>query len=305
MWYKNAWYEVIWNCDIDKAMIDVYKKNHKPKYSFAMWIWEFNKLDEIPQELFNIDILDWSPPCSTFSTSWLREKAWWKLKHFKEWQEKQVLDDLFFDFLDTVALLKPKVVIAENVSWMLKGNAKWYVKMIARKFDELWYDLQIFLLNGASMWLPQKRERVFFCAAKKEFKLPKLKIIFNEPPVIFKEIDEGIISNPQKPSNAYIPYWKICKPWKNLSTVHPKWHFFNQYKVSPYDVCNTIATQWQIIHHTQCRVLTKWEIEKIWSYPSDYDYNWVKPKYLIWMSVPPLMMYKLSKEIEKQWLSKI
>jgi DNA (cytosine-5)-methyltransferase 1 len=51
------------------------------------------------KELFDIDILDGSPPCSSFSMSGSREKAWGKNKKFREGQANQVLDDLFFHFI--------------------------------------------------------------------------------------------------------------------------------------------------------------------------------------------------------------
>ena len=193
MWYKNAWYTVIWTCEIDPQMNDVYIKNHWKWLNFLMWVQDFKNIpnDKLPKDLFDIDVLDWSPPCSTFSTAGLREKARWKEKKFREWQAKQVLSDLFFDYLDVVEKLQPKVVIAENVSWMLKWNAKWYLKMIFQRFDELWYNVQLFLLNGATMWLPQKRERIFFCAHKKKYKLPKLKLDFNEKPILFKQVKDA------------------------------------------------------------------------------------------------------------------
>ena len=44
---------------------------------------------------------------------------------------------------------------------------------------------------------------------------------------------------------------------------------------------------------------------KIGSYPQDYDFTGVQPKYVIGMSVPPVMTAQISNEIYKQWLSKI
>ena len=40
------------------------------------------------------------------------------------------------------------------------------------------------------MGVPQKRERVFFIGHKNEFKLPKLKLEFNEKPIVFGEFVE-------------------------------------------------------------------------------------------------------------------
>ena len=80
MGYKLAGYTVLGNCEIDPKMAAVYKANHHPKYSFEMDIREFNELKEYPEELQHLDILDGSPPCSTFSLAGERQKSWNKEK---------------------------------------------------------------------------------------------------------------------------------------------------------------------------------------------------------------------------------
>jgi DNA (cytosine-5)-methyltransferase 1 len=137
MGYKLAGYEVIGAVEIDPEMAAIYKENHKPKWLFNMPIQEFNKLSEseIPAEFFGIDILDGSPPCSSFSMAGSREKKWGKESHFREGQAKQHLDDLFFDFIATAKRLQPKVIIAENVKGLIQGNARGYVKQIFRWFS--------------------------------------------------------------------------------------------------------------------------------------------------------------------------
>lgn len=54
MGYKLAGCEVLGDCEIDKKMNEVYIKNHKPKYNYLMDIREFNKLDDLPEELYNL-----------------------------------------------------------------------------------------------------------------------------------------------------------------------------------------------------------------------------------------------------------
>ena len=78
MGYKLAGYDVIGCLEIDKRMNEIYKLNHNPKYNFVMDIRDFNKIpnSEIPAELFNLDILDGSPPCTTFSMAGKREKTY-------------------------------------------------------------------------------------------------------------------------------------------------------------------------------------------------------------------------------------
>lgn len=69
MGYKLAGCDVIGCVEIDPKMNAVYVKNHHPKYNFCMDLRDFNALpdDQIPEELFGIDILGGSPPCTTFS----------------------------------------------------------------------------------------------------------------------------------------------------------------------------------------------------------------------------------------------
>lgn len=130
MGYKLAGCDVLGCVEIDKQMNEVYIKNHNPKYNFLMDIREFNSLpdSEIPSELFNLDILDGSPPCTTFSMAGEREESWGKKKKFREGQAEQTLDDLSFVFIKTAAKLKPRCVIMENVEGLLLGNAFDYVK---------------------------------------------------------------------------------------------------------------------------------------------------------------------------------
>ena len=47
------------------------------------------------------------------------------------------------------------------------------------------------------------------------------------------------------------------------------------------------------------------EIMQIGSYPLDYDFKGIEPKYLIGMSVPPVMTAQIANQIWEQWLSKI
>ncbi len=151
MGYKLAGYDVLGGVEIDPEMMKIYRANHNPKHSYLMGVEDFNKIDNIdlPSELFELDILDGSPPCSSFSMAGSREKQWGEKKKFREGQSHQILDDLFFHFIETANKLKPKIVIAENVKGLIQGKAKGYVKQIFKAFDEAGYTTQLFLLNAA------------------------------------------------------------------------------------------------------------------------------------------------------------
>ena len=75
MGYKLAGYEHLGGVEIDPKIADVYRENHKSKYLYVEDIRLFNKRNDLPAELFSLDLLDGSPPCSTFSMAGSREKA--------------------------------------------------------------------------------------------------------------------------------------------------------------------------------------------------------------------------------------
>ena len=157
MGYKLAWFNHLGGVEIDDAIADIYQANHHSKFLFREDIKLFSKRTDIPKELFNLSILDGSPPCSTFSLSGNRENDWGKEKHFREGQAIQRLDDLFFDYINLGKILQPKVIVAENVTGLIQGNARAYVHEICKELDSIGYQVQIFKLNAASMGVPQRR----------------------------------------------------------------------------------------------------------------------------------------------------
>jgi len=286
--------------------MNIYKANHNPKHSYLMGVEEFNKIpnEQLPTELFNLDILDGSPPCSSFSMSGSREKAWGKDKKFREGQAKQVLDDLFFHFIDTAEKLKPKIVIAENVKGMLVGKAKGYLKLIFEEFDKAGYDVQLFLLNAAYMGVPQRRERVFFICKRKDLNYPKLKLEFNEEPITFNEVTNDIVVDKFKPMTlSQKKYWHLCAQGASYSSIHHKASLFNHIKLAENKPANTIPAITDVIYHpTVPRKIADKEIMRLQSFPDDYNFLDAKPGYVCGMSVPPKMVEKIAQQINSQWL---
>lgn len=305
MGYKLAGYNVICANDIDPQMQKVYVKNHNPKQFILGPIKDLLNRNDLPK----VDILDGSPPCSTFSTAGLREKAWGKEKHFREGQAKQVLDDLFFDFIKLADKIKPKIVISENVSGMLKGNAKGYVKMIVKEFDKIGFSTQIFLLNSATMGVPQKRERIFFISTKKDLQLPKIKLDFNEKPIKFIDIKQNKDNTCKKVSENERKIWEKRKHFdislaETLKRLQYKGNRFTTRYIFDDCINYTITAGCNNILFNECRKQTKNEIVLTSSFPLDYDFMDIEPIYLMGMSVPPIMMAQVANQIYLQLLKK-
>jgi DNA (cytosine-5)-methyltransferase 1 len=307
MGYKLAGFNHLGGVEIDPKIAKVYQLNHKPKYLYLEDIREFVKRSDIPNELYNLDLLDGSPPCSSFSMAGNREKDWGKKKVFKEGQAEQILDDLFFEYIALAKKLQPKIVLAENVKGLIQGNAKLYVKKIFKAFDEAGYNVQLFLLNAASMGVPQKRERVFFICQRKDLNLPKLKLEFNEDAIPFKQFEQTIGSE-EKLTPDQLKWWELCKKGNAFSSVHPKGHWFNAYKLDWNSIFPTLTASGgnaEPFHPEIPRKINTIEYCCGGTYPQDYYFQELEPKYLIGMSVPPVMTAQIANQIKIQWLDKI
>ena len=313
MGYKRAGCEVIAANDIDPEMAWHYKLNIKPRHYFLCPINELLTKD-LPPELFELDILDGSPPCSTFSMAGSREKAWGKDKHFREGQAKQVLSDLFFDYLDLVGRLKPKVAIAENVKGMLIGNAKGYTKMVMARFKELGYRPQLFLLNAADCGVPQKRERVFFCAVRDDIDVPPLKLAPTHRWISAGEATSDVQAltaeevTETKPTPEALQFWEKTKQGDSFAKAKEratgKANGFGRVRIAEHMPSATLTSNsGDFYHWTQCRRLTLRESKRIGSYPDDYHAKTDKiGKYMIGMSVPPKMTEQVARAVCTQWL---
>lgn len=278
MGFKLAGYEVIGCCEIDPEMMSIYRTNHKPQYYFQMGVEQFKRLSDLPKELFALDILDGSPPCSTFSTAGAREKKWGKATHFREGQSTQILDDLFFHFIEVAKRLQPKVVVAENVKGLIMGNARGYVKQIFNSFAAIGYKAQLFLLNASRMGVPQRRERVFFLAHRADLLVPSMELRFTEEEIPLKTIVDGGRKNSRRSLKRFGD--KLCSMREPLPTIVTMHRYF-------------INDREEITDRTLIRAQT---------FPEDYNFSKAQPKYVCGMSVPPFMMQRIADQIWKQWL---
>lgn len=302
MGYKLAGCEVIGDLEIDPEMNNLYVKNHNPKYNYLMDIREFNKLVELPEELYSLDILDGSPPCTTFSIAGTREESWGKKKKFREGQAEQTLDDLSFVFIETAKRLQPKFVIMENVEGLLLGEAWQYVQRIYKDFDAAGYNLNHWVLKGENMGVPQTRHRVFFIAARKDLNidLKNIDLSFNYEPIRYGEIKTGTGREINKDSAVY--KW-LCKAEpcdKRISDTIIR-HGLPEAKFGSkicweHNIMQTVAASGDYYRGTEKTEITPEDIIAAQTFPQDYYFEQRtlrKVQYVCGMSVPPLMIKRI------------
>ena len=302
MGYKLAGCDVIGCCEIDPKMNKRYIENHNPKHNYCMDIRKFNEIpdEELPQELFNLEILDGSPPCTTFSMAGEREDSWGKKKKFREGQAEQTLDDLSFIFIDTVKKLKPKVMIMENVEGLLLGEAWSYVQKIYAQLHEIGYQVKHWLCKGETMGVPQKRHRAIFIALRQDIKydLTYLDMSFNYEPITFGEITNG--DSDERKGKMHDLAAQSIRGEKSIADtlvrLGQKYSMFGHRIIDEDDIVPTILSGHRDIWLRNGNGISKGDIISAQTFPQDYNFgddSYSTVEYICGMSVPPIMIKRI------------
>jgi DNA (cytosine-5)-methyltransferase 1 len=170
--YRMAGYRVLWASEFIPAAQEVYKLNHPDSILDTRDIRAVQPqdiLDTLGLNVGDIDILDGSPPCASFSTAGKREKGWGEVKTYSD--TKQRVDDLFFEYARIVKGLQPRVFVAENVSGLVKGKAKGYFKLILQALKDCGYNVKAKLLDAQWLGVPQQRQRIIFMGVRNDLGL--------------------------------------------------------------------------------------------------------------------------------------
>ncbi|MBU5439809.1 DNA cytosine methyltransferase [Tissierella sp. MSJ-40] len=151
--FKDAGVSIVWANELDKNASDTYEANH-PEI-----ILRRGDINESLHELHNYkgtDIIFGGPPCQGFSVAGKMDPDDERSK-------------LIWTYLDVVKIIQPKAFVLENVK-ALGTLAKW--KEVRDEFlkvaNNLGYICYPIVLNSSDFGVPQKRERVFFIALKKD-----------------------------------------------------------------------------------------------------------------------------------------
>lgn len=326
--YEMAGYHVRWANEFIPEAQATYKINHPDTFLNTKDIRQIKPEDIVNESGIKhgeIDLFDGSPPCASFSTAGAREKHWGKVKQYSD--TKQRVDDLFFEYIRLIKGLRPKTFVAENVSGLVKGTAKGYFKEIIQALKDCGYYVKASLLNAKYLGVPQARERIIFIGVRNdvvekygvcpEYPKPEKNI------VTLQEALKGVNSNPKEVEElrAIIKRYKIYEIIKKLPKNPPKilqasklmnGSYFNLSRQSLYQPCSTVCQMHGeggvagIIHPTDDRKFTIQELKRIMSVPDDFiltgtfAQQWER----LGRMVPPIMMMKIAKTIQKEVLEK-
>jgi DNA (cytosine-5)-methyltransferase 1 len=170
--YKMAGFRVLWASEFIPAAQDTYRANHPQTILDTRDIrivQAGDVLKAIGIKVGQLDLLDGSPPCASFSTAGKREAGWGKVKKYSDTAQRT--DDLFFEFIRLVQGIQPKVFVAENVSGLVKGTAKGYFLEILAAMKACGYRVTCRVLDAQWLGVPQQRQRTIFVGVRNDLNL--------------------------------------------------------------------------------------------------------------------------------------
>lgn len=312
--YRMAGYKVLWANEFVESARETYKLNHPNS------ILNPNDIRSITgQEIIDaiggqeIDIFDGSPPCASFSSSGVGHKKWGKKKQYSD--TAQVTDDLFFEYTRLIKETQPKVFIAENVSGLVRGKAKGYFKIILRALKDAGYNVKAKLLNAEWLGVPQSRRRLIFIGVRNDLKLDP---VFPSPLPYNYSVREAIPDilddeNDQITPENDIRDYALYKHWLKIG-IGKSHHKRFDLKKLPIDkpsftilACAGHQTMASTTHPIHPRKLTVHEVKRLQSFPEDYKLSGTYAQQVerVGRSVPPIMMYHISRVVYKEILCKI
>jgi DNA (cytosine-5)-methyltransferase 1 len=168
--YRLAGFRVAWANEFIDAAADVYALNARA----GTVIDRRDVRDLKPEDLLDaaglaageLDVLDGSPPCASFSTAGRRSLTWGKVRKYSDTTQRS--DDLFFEYARLLRGVKPKAFVAENVSGLVKGVSKGYFIEILRELKSCGYRVAVKLLDAQWLGVPQARLRAIFVGVRED-----------------------------------------------------------------------------------------------------------------------------------------
>ncbi len=157
--FEQAGWRTIGASDLDVDCAATFEEN-RPDIPFRIgnaneYSSEFFSSFIDKNDLNDLDCLIGGPPCPAFSKSRFYRKE--KLRGM----EDRVADETMRGYIRTLADLRPKTFVLENVKGLTYKVHSKSLEFLVRNIEELGYDHEIWKINAADYGVPQIRERAF------------------------------------------------------------------------------------------------------------------------------------------------
>lgn len=325
--YKMAGFKMLLANEFIPSAREVYKKNFPNTIMLEDDVRKISAKDilsMIGKKPGELDLLDGSPPCSSFSTAGRRNKGWGKEKNYSDdiWQRT---DDLYFEFIRLLKGIQPKIFLSENVPSLTVGVNKGYFNEIFTGLQRAGYRVKACILSAKYFGVAQDRKRLFFMGIRNNFNVepsfPKQKGKIVTCREALKNVinEEWELADARQFTNRWALKWlKLLKSGQRGCDIHPRDGYFSLIRIDMNDVAPTLTTlaignalqnkkRSGLCHSTEDRYLTISELKRICSFPDDFILtgNFSQQWERLARAVPPLLMKAIASHIKTEVLTKL
>ena len=139
--------------------------------------------------------------------------------------------------------------------------------------------------------------------------LPEIKLEFNESEILFKNVRDEIGTLKGVSDERKYLLDNMIDSDKCISDINERLYNkvsgFNALLINDNQVCPTITAGEKNYRKFDKLSMSDNDYVKCGTFPLDYNFNDNDAKYLIGMSVPPVMTANIATEIYSQWLSRL
>ena len=267
----------------------------------------------------DIDVLEGSPPCASFSSAGKRSEGWGKVKEYSD--TKQRTDDLFFEYSRILRDLQPKTFVAENVSGLVTGKAKGYFKEILAELKDCGYAVSARVLDASWLGVPQARNRLIFVGVRND-----LVERYGVGPVHPQPFSSQFTLLDALPDLLEREEWVDAETGESTAlgkAVSREWYktpiggksdkYFQLCRPDPHRPVGTITAMIgntgmaSVCHPTQKRKFNLRELRLLSSFPEDFQLTgtFAQRCERLGRSVPPLMMKAVADQLKTDVLDKV
>jgi DNA (cytosine-5)-methyltransferase 1 len=311
--YRMAGFRVLWANEFVPAAQETYLANCE-KYTYL----DPRDIREVkPEEILEkinltrgeLDILDGSPPCASFSVCGRREEGWGRIRQYSEIRQRT--DDLFFEYIRLIKGIQPKVFVAENVNGLVKGKAKGYFIEILQAMKECNYRVCCKLIDAKWLGVPQSRQRIIFIGVRDDLGIEP---VYPRPLPYYYTIRDSftnLVNN--VPPEISIQKYEIGKEWRKLNSGQQSNKYFNLVRTCFNKPCPTVVVEGgnistaSVTHPSEQRKFSIPELKRICSFPDDFILtgSFAQQWERLGRAVPPVMMFHIADTIRREILNKV
>lgn len=205
------------------------------------------------------------------------------------------VEDLFFDWIEAVKVMRPKIAVAENVTGLTIGPARGYLIEILERLRDAGYNTKVWKLDASLFGAPTRRTRIFVVGTRLDgfpvMPVPSTPtpitageatadlqddLIVRYPPMR-GETDEVVWENNWAP--LLRPEWAICKKAKQMrpGTSHAdRFSLMRLHPDKPAPVLDTVGgpSSAGFVHwDKQLRRFSIEELARLQGFPDHYNFG--------------------------------